>query len=393
MAFGFFFLGEYVSIWTVCCLNIILFWGGYLIIFNYPSIYIFSLKVIALVITFIWVRGSLPRYRYDQLMRLGWKILLPISLGFVILYSGAFYYFISPEFEEPVRKLLKAEEKLSCQCELFSDLYNSFIEFIMFKQKKISLEFHSLYLYQNILLETWLKVRNAGEIFWEVDLIRKINKYYWKARGNETFTNIEYYKKRNFWVKEDLNFLYSKYSLKKVISIVSLRDSISPKIPYLGEPYTDLYIIFYKNLYNGYWWNFWYNKIDVSNADYAVIWAHHSNLHTCYQRYLESIFKIIAYGYKPEEAEEFRRYWEVGLVKINGKWYDLWNKVWYTHIQDKEWFQNYLKTVIMEKRLIDAGLQQIDGKWYDILHDVWYTDVQDKEWFQNYLWKVRNGKI
>lgn len=91
MSFGFFFLGEYVSIWTVCCLNVILFWGGFLI-YNYESIYIYSLKVIAFVITFIWVRGSLPRYRYDQLMRLGWKILLPISLGFVILYAGIYYY-------------------------------------------------------------------------------------------------------------------------------------------------------------------------------------------------------------------------------------------------------------------------------------------------------------
>lgn len=57
------------------------------------NLFMFSLKVIALVITFIWVRGSLPRYRYDQLMRLGWKILLPLSLGFVILYSGLYYYF------------------------------------------------------------------------------------------------------------------------------------------------------------------------------------------------------------------------------------------------------------------------------------------------------------
>jgi NADH-quinone oxidoreductase subunit H len=97
MAFGFFFLGEYVSIWTVCCLNIIFFFGGFLITSTYESIFLYSLKVIMLVITFIWVRGSLPRYRYDQLMRLGWKILLPITLGVVILYTGiyweGFYYF------------------------------------------------------------------------------------------------------------------------------------------------------------------------------------------------------------------------------------------------------------------------------------------------------------
>lgn len=92
MSFGFFFLGEYVSIWTVCILNIILFWGGFLVSSNYVSVLLYALKVITLVATFIWVRGSLPRYRYDQLMRLGWKILLPISLGFVILYGGLLYY-------------------------------------------------------------------------------------------------------------------------------------------------------------------------------------------------------------------------------------------------------------------------------------------------------------
>ena len=94
MSFGFFFLGEYVAIWTVCSLNVILFWGGSSIISHYQSIFIYSLKVIGFVIVFIWVRGSLPRYRYDQLMRLGWKILLPISLGFVILYAGIYYEFL-----------------------------------------------------------------------------------------------------------------------------------------------------------------------------------------------------------------------------------------------------------------------------------------------------------
>lgn len=91
MSFGFFFLGEYVSIWTVCCLNVIIFWGGFLINGFYQSIFLYSLKVITFVITFIWIRGSVPRYRYDQLMRLGWKILLPISLSVVLLYTGIYY--------------------------------------------------------------------------------------------------------------------------------------------------------------------------------------------------------------------------------------------------------------------------------------------------------------
>jgi NADH-quinone oxidoreductase subunit H len=118
MTFGFFFLGEYVAIWTVCCLNVILFWGGYLVISDYKSIFIYSIKVIILVITFIWIRGSLPRYRYDQLMRLGWKILLPISLGFVILYSGFFYF----KFYEILLEIhiLEKEKKIS---EILEQIY------------------------------------------------------------------------------------------------------------------------------------------------------------------------------------------------------------------------------------------------------------------------------
>jgi len=58
------------------------------------SLIFFVWKVILLVMVFVWVRGSVPRYRYDQLMRLGWKILLPISLGTVILYGALYYYII-----------------------------------------------------------------------------------------------------------------------------------------------------------------------------------------------------------------------------------------------------------------------------------------------------------
>ena len=94
MSFGYFFLSEYVSIWTVCMLNVIIFLGGYYLIFDYKSLIFFVWKVILLVMVFVWVRGSVPRYRYDQLMRLGWKILLPISLGTVILYGALYYYII-----------------------------------------------------------------------------------------------------------------------------------------------------------------------------------------------------------------------------------------------------------------------------------------------------------
>jgi len=95
MTFGFFFLGEYLAMWTVCLLNIIFFWGADYVILGYESLFILSLKVIFVLFVFIWVRGSLPRYRYDQLMRLGWKILLPLTLGLVILTIGTYsrYFF------------------------------------------------------------------------------------------------------------------------------------------------------------------------------------------------------------------------------------------------------------------------------------------------------------
>ena len=94
MTFGFFFLSEYVSIWTICILNVIIFWGGYYVVFDLSNLLFFILKIIFFVIVFIWVRGSVPRYRYDQLMRLGWKILLPIALGTVWLYTGIYYYWL-----------------------------------------------------------------------------------------------------------------------------------------------------------------------------------------------------------------------------------------------------------------------------------------------------------
>lgn len=57
------------------------------------SIFFFVWKTIFFVAVFIWVRASVPRYRYDQLMRLGWKILLPLTLGCLLFFIGIFYYF------------------------------------------------------------------------------------------------------------------------------------------------------------------------------------------------------------------------------------------------------------------------------------------------------------
>jgi NADH-quinone oxidoreductase subunit H len=77
-------------------INVILFLGGWLPIpyLNFlPNILNFSLKVVFLVFIFILIRAMLPRYRYDQLMHLGWKVFLPLSLGFFIFYSGIFIGF------------------------------------------------------------------------------------------------------------------------------------------------------------------------------------------------------------------------------------------------------------------------------------------------------------
>nr|YP_010199599.1 NADH dehydrogenase subunit 1 [Gracilaria cearensis]UAD89457.1 NADH dehydrogenase subunit 1 [Gracilaria cearensis] len=94
MGFALFFLGEYANMILMCGLTTILFLGGWLPIFNLvifywiPSTIWFGLKTTLLLFGFIWVRSAFPRYRYDQLMRLGWKIFLPLSLGWVLFTAG-----------------------------------------------------------------------------------------------------------------------------------------------------------------------------------------------------------------------------------------------------------------------------------------------------------------
>ncbi|MBO6825136.1 MAG: NADH-quinone oxidoreductase subunit NuoH [Sneathiella sp.] len=94
MAFALFFLGEYMNMILMCALCTILFLGGWLppvdiAPFNWiPGVIWFGIKVAALLFVFIWVRATLPRYRYDQLMRLGWKVFLPISLFWVVVTAG-----------------------------------------------------------------------------------------------------------------------------------------------------------------------------------------------------------------------------------------------------------------------------------------------------------------
>lgn len=92
MGFALFSLGEYSNMLLMSALNVILFFGGwhafYLcksVLFFIPGSAWFGIKICFFVILFIWMRGALPRYRYDQLMGLGWKVFLPISLGYLLL--------------------------------------------------------------------------------------------------------------------------------------------------------------------------------------------------------------------------------------------------------------------------------------------------------------------
>lgn len=89
IAFALFFLGEYSNIIFISCLNVILFFGGWFLpLFGLSSSLFFSIKVFFFLCLFIWCRAAYPRYRYDQLMRLGWKVFFPLSLSWVLFTSS-----------------------------------------------------------------------------------------------------------------------------------------------------------------------------------------------------------------------------------------------------------------------------------------------------------------
>ena len=99
MSFGLFFLGEYANMILMSAMTTILFLGGWLAPFNMepftwiPGVFWFVGKVMLCLFVFIWVRATFPRYRYDQLMRLGWKVFLPFSLLWLVLTAGALMAF------------------------------------------------------------------------------------------------------------------------------------------------------------------------------------------------------------------------------------------------------------------------------------------------------------
>ena len=94
MSFALFWLGEYGNVLLMCGMTALLFWGGWLPpidwapLYVVPGIFWFFAKILFFFFVFSWVKATVPRFRYDQLMRLGWKIFLPISLIWVFLVSG-----------------------------------------------------------------------------------------------------------------------------------------------------------------------------------------------------------------------------------------------------------------------------------------------------------------
>lgn len=97
MSFALFFLGEYANMILLSAMTTILFLGGWLpplaALGFIPGFIWFAAKVCFCLFVFLWTRATLPRYRYDQLMRIGWKFFLPISLVWVVLTAGYLLYF------------------------------------------------------------------------------------------------------------------------------------------------------------------------------------------------------------------------------------------------------------------------------------------------------------
>lgn len=99
MGFALFFLGEYANMLLMSALTAILFLGGWLPFFNFfpfnliPGSIWFALKISFFVILFVVMRACLPRFRYDQLMSLGWKVFLPFSLGWLLLTASVLISF------------------------------------------------------------------------------------------------------------------------------------------------------------------------------------------------------------------------------------------------------------------------------------------------------------
>ena len=102
MTFALFFLAEYANMILLATLASIMFLGGWLPPFEFlnwiPGIVWLFMKVSFLLFTYLWLRATFPRYRYDQIMRLGWKIFIPVTLFWIVVVGIAVKLHISPWF-------------------------------------------------------------------------------------------------------------------------------------------------------------------------------------------------------------------------------------------------------------------------------------------------------
>jgi NADH-quinone oxidoreductase subunit H len=106
MAFALFFIAEYVNMILISALTVIFFFGGWLSPFDgwlpddswlaEPSFFWFGLKTLFPMFSFLWLRATFPRYRYDQIMRLGWKALIPVTLVWLLVEGFMVYFHVGP---------------------------------------------------------------------------------------------------------------------------------------------------------------------------------------------------------------------------------------------------------------------------------------------------------
>ena len=97
MAFAVFFLAEYANMILIAALASIMFLGGWMAPFNVapftwiPGLVWLLLKISVMLFFFIWLRATFPRYRYDQIMRLGWKVLIPVTLVWIVFMGSVMF--------------------------------------------------------------------------------------------------------------------------------------------------------------------------------------------------------------------------------------------------------------------------------------------------------------
>jgi NADH-quinone oxidoreductase subunit H len=106
MAFALFFIAEYVNMILISALTVVFFFGGWLSPFDgyldagswlaAPSFFWFGLKTLFPMFSFLWLRATFPRYRYDQIMRLGWKALIPVTLVWLLVEGVMLYAHVGP---------------------------------------------------------------------------------------------------------------------------------------------------------------------------------------------------------------------------------------------------------------------------------------------------------